>query len=274
MASAQKTVTYPDPPKGAPPAYAPPGGVGEAEDVKEPGVVKAAQAAPNSNVTLDTLLQGYDMYMLFDKSGSMSGPVSKARFNVTRWQDLREAAVSMSTAVDAIDPDGATVIFFSDGIYVYNNQKSAQVEALFKGLKPGGLTNLYEALEYTFRDILRHVAENPDYKALIPIVTDGIPDLGHDDVETDKTNVAKLIVWFTHEMVKLGMTDDQVGISMIQVGNDPKASAYLKLLDDDLTKPVEEGGYGAAFDIVDTIPFADVEAAGGIVQAFVRAFND
>lgn len=227
----------------------------------------------NSNLTLDALLQGYDVVMCFDQSGSMSGPVSKKQFNVTRWQATREAAASISGAVDHIDEDGAAVVFFNSGVSMFDGQSSEDVAALFKDRKPGGLTDLAGALRETFNYIKRKVKKNKEHKALVIIVTDGIPYMG-DDAEDQGRLVAQLITDFTHWMTQEGLTDDQVGISIIQIGNDPGATKYLKFLDDNLTVPIAQGGFGATFDIVDTINFEDVEAAGGIVQAFVRAFND
>lgn len=223
----------------------------------------AAIVNSNSNLTLDALLQGYDVVMCFDQSGSM----------VTRWQATREAAASISGAVDHIDEDGAAVVFFNSGVSMFDGQSSEDVAALFKDRKPGGLTDLAGALRETFNYIKRKVKKNKEHKALVIIVTDGIPYMG-DDAEDQGRLVAQLITDFTHWMTQEGLTDDQVGISIIQIGNDPGATKYLKFLDDNLTVPIAQGGFGATFDIVDTINFEDVEAAGGIVQAFVRAFND
>jgi hypothetical protein len=47
--------------------------------------------------------------------------------------------------------------------------------------------------------------------------------------------------------------DEELAISFIQVGTDAAATAFLKILDDDL------GRAGAKFDIVDTITMNDME---------------
>lgn len=227
------------------------------------------EVAANSNVTLDDLLAGYQCYLLFDRSGSMSGPVSKKKFGITRWREQKEAAGAISSAIDHIDPDGATVVFFNDGISTYDGLKSEEVMELFTDLKPEGLTNLYEALAWTFNNIKRHVKKDGSYKSLIICTTDGEPYMGNGADDNEKNRVATLISNFTREMKGLGMTDDQVGVSLIQIGDDKKATTYLEFLDNNLTTK-----YGAVFDIVDTIKFSDVEAAGGVVQAFVRAFSD
>jgi hypothetical protein len=264
-------------PPGSSSPYGPPGPPGGPAfgDAPPPyGAPASAQAAaPNSNVSLDSLLQGYDVILGFDQSGSMSGPVSKKQFNVTRWQSLREAAVTISAAVDHIDPDGATVIFFNSGVSMFDGQKSEDIEAMFRDRKPGGLTDLAGAIRESFSYIKRKVKKDKNYKALIVFVTDGVPYMGDDAVDQGRI-VAQLIADFTFYMTQEGLTDDQIGMTIIQIGTDAGATKYLKFLDDSLTIPVAQGGFGAHFDIVDTINFEDVEAAGGIVQAFVRAFND
>lgn len=225
------------------------------------------QAPANSQVTLDQLLDGYRVYTLYDRSGSMKGPVSRERMHVSRWQALREAASAIGGAVDMIDPEGSTVVFFSDGISMYARQKTDQIDELFKDLQPVGLTNLNAALDWTFTDIMRAQKFDQDFKALIIVVTDGLPNVT--DAHVDKVTVANTIVAFTHQMTERKMTDDQVGISILQIGNDKKAQEYLQWLDDALV-----GELGASFDIVDAKSFDEVEKAGGLVQALCQAFND
>jgi uncharacterized protein with von Willebrand factor type A (vWA) domain len=245
------------------------------------------QVPPNSQVTLDQLLNGYKVYTLYDQSGSMKAPVSRDRIHVSRWQALQEAASAIGAAVDMIDPEGSTVVFFSDGISTYTHQSAEQIHDLFQDLQPGGLTNLNAALKWTFQDILRAHKTNPDSKALIVVVTDGQPYTGDhashnqvphrpsphnhvpDNHTSDERTVADTIVSFTHAMTERKMNDDQVGISLLQIGHDSKAQKYLQWLDDELV-----GTLGASLDIVDTKAFDEVERVGGLIQALCLAFND
>lgn len=227
---------------------------------------------PNSKLSFEQLLSGYNMFLLFDQSGSMSGPVSRKHFNMTRWQALREAATTIAATVDHIDADGSTVLFFNSGVSMFDNRKAADIDALFASRQPNGMTNLAAAMREVFAYLRREFDKNKNYKALVVIVTDGMPC--GDDGADQQTLVGQLIADFTKYMSAKGLTDEQVGITFIQVGDDPNATRYLQYLDDKLNDPVSAGGLGAEFDIVDTINFADVDAAGGIVQAFVKAFND
>ena len=75
----------------------------------------------------------------------------------------------------------------------------------------------------------------------ILVVTDGEPD--------ERKAVMRAIVEASRKMDK----DEELAISFIQVGSDPDATKFLKLLDDELQ------GAGAKFDIVDTITMDDME---------------
>jgi hypothetical protein len=57
------------------------------------------------------------------------------------------------------------------------------------------------------------------------------------------------IIEATQQMEK----DEELAVSFIQIGNDPDATKFLKLLDDDLEKA------DAKFDIVDTLNIQDIE---------------
>lgn len=228
---------------------------------------------PNSNVSIEDLLSGYDVILGLDQSGSMAGPVSKKRFGTTRWQDLREAVTSMASAIDNIDKDGSTVIFFNSEVSMFDHQTSEDIQELFKERKPSGLTNLTSALTEALKYFKRKYSKDKKYKSLMIFITDGVPFTGNNNVN-EMDIVASLITDFTLYLEREGITDDQVGITFIQVGDDAGATQFLKFLDDTLTVPSGMGGKGAPFDIVDTINFEDVERAGGIVQAFLNAFND
>ncbi len=226
----------------------------------------------NSAVTIDDLLAGYQCFLLFDRSGSMSGSVSRKNFGRTRWQELREASRTICTAIDHIDPDGATVVFFNDDITTYDNQSADNVEELFKELHPNGATNLHEALDWTFKYIKREMIKTPTFKALVVVVTDGVPTQMTSD-SNEQGRIARLIADFTNFMSDRNIKDEQMGVLLLQVGDDTGATAFLKFLDDNLILSVNAGGYGAKFDIVSTVNFADVENCGGIVQAFIKAFT-
>ena len=79
----------------------------------------------------------------------------------------------------------------------------------------------------------------------IIVITDGEPS---DGIQGQKA-LANLIVNTSKKLE----SDNELGISFIQVGNDKQASEFLKKLDDELLS------VGAKFDICDTKTFADLE---------------
>ena len=73
------------------------------------------------------------------------------------------------------------------------------------------------------------------------MVTDGEPD--------DYKAVMRVIIDASRQIDR----DEELGISLIQVGNDREATEFLKALDDQLESA------GAKFDIVDTITIDDMQ---------------
>lgn len=86
-------------------------------------------------------------------------------------------------------------------------------------------------------------------------MTDGEPD--------DQKAVMKTIVEATRRIDR----DEELGVSLIQVGADPLATRFLKALDDDLVK------VGAKFDICDTITLQEMEDLT-LTEVLLRAIHD
>jgi hypothetical protein len=61
--------------------------------------------------------------------------------------------------------------------------------------------------------------------------------------------------------------DEELALSLIQVGNDSSATRFLKALDDELQ------GAGAKFDIVDTITLEDMEGFT-LTEVLMNAISD
>ena len=76
---------------------------------------------------------------------------------------------------------------------------------------------------------------------MLPIITEGEPD--------DRKALMKLIIETSRSKDK----EEELGISFIQVGTDPNATRFLKVLDDEMQSA------GAKFDICDTITMDDME---------------
>jgi hypothetical protein len=87
------------------------------------------------------------------------------------------------------------------------------------------------------------------------VITDGEPD--------DRKAVMVALIEASRQMER----DEELAISMIQVGNDATATQFLKALDDQLQ------GIGAQFDICDTITIDDM-ADLTLSEVLLNAISD
>ncbi|MCT7963276.1 VWA domain-containing protein [Laspinema sp. D1] len=181
-----------------------------------------------------------DYTLIIDKSGSMMTPDGSS--SKTRWSLAEESTFALAAKCEQLDPDGITVYLFSGRFQRYENVTSAKVAQIFQENEPSGRTDLASVL----KDAVNHYFNNKASGGTksgetILVVTDGEPD--------DRKAVMRVIVEATRQMER----DEELAISMIQVGNDTQATRFLKALDDELQ------GVGAKFDIVDTITIDEME---------------
>ncbi|MFM6756441.1 MAG: hypothetical protein ACKPJ4_00990, partial [Dolichospermum sp.] len=138
---------------------------------------------------------------------------------------------------------GITIYLFSGKFKRYENVTSAKVSQIFKENDPSGTTDLAGVLQDALNNYFQRKAAGqtkPNGETIL-VITDGEPD--------DRKAVFEVIIQATRQMEK----DEELGISMIQVGTDAQATKFLKALDDQLQ------GVGAKFDICDTITLDDLE---------------
>ena len=182
-----------------------------------------------------------DYTLIIDKSGSMSNrDVSGGR---TRWQAMQEATSAVARRCEQFDPDGITVYLFASRFKRYDNVTAAKVDQIFQENEPMGSTALDAVLQNAFDDFFRRKAAGqlkPNGDLWI-IVTDGEPN--------DQRAVMKVIIDATRKMTR----DEELGLSFIQIGKDPLATRFLKVLDDEFMRA------GAQFDICDTVTMEDME---------------
>jgi uncharacterized protein with von Willebrand factor type A (vWA) domain len=188
-----------------------------------------------------TSLAARDYTLIIDKSGSMS-TVEQAG-GQTRWEAVRESALALARKCEEFDADGMTVYVFSSRFKRYDNVTSSDVERIFQENKPSGGTNLVAVLQDAINNYFQRKAtgKTKPLGEIFLVVSDGEPD--------DRIAVSEVILNATRKMDR----DEELGISLIQVGSDPGVAKYLKSLDDLLQ------GLGAKFDIVDTVSFDEME---------------
>ncbi|MEL6457083.1 MAG: VWA domain-containing protein [Cyanobacteria bacterium J06621_15] len=201
------------------------------------------------------MLENRDYTLIIDKSGSMSTPDQKG--GKSRWEVMQESTLALARKCEKFDPDGMTVYLFSGKFKRFDDVTSQKVEQIFMENDPAGTTNLAGVLKDATDNYFKRKA-NGQTKAngeTILVVTDGEPD--------DRKAVFEVIVNASHQMER----DEELGISLVQVGTDPQAMKFLKALDDQMES------VGAKFDICDTITFDDMEDMS-LVEVLTNAITD
>ncbi|NET02043.1 MAG: VWA domain-containing protein [Sphaerospermopsis sp. SIO1G2] len=201
------------------------------------------------------MMSDRDYTLIIDKSGSMSTPDQVG--GRSRWEIAQESTLALARKAEKFDPDGITVYTFSGRFKRYEDVTSAKVAQIFLENDPAGTTNLASVLEdalnnYFQRKASGHTKLNGE---TILVVTDGEPD--------DRKAVFEVIITATRKMDR----DEELGISMIQVGTDSQATKFLKALDDQLQS------VGAKFDICDTVTLDDLEEMS-LTEVLMNAITD
>lgn len=193
------------------------------------------------NMEPNSIIKERDYTVIIDKSGSMSHPATRS--GTSRWIAVQESTLALAQKCEEFDPDGITVYLFSGSFKRYDNVTSGKISQIFAEHEPMGRTDLasvlYDALENYFERKTRGEAKLNGETILI--VTDGEPN--------DRKSVMRLIVEASRKIDR----DEELGISLVQVGNDKLATQFLKALDDQLESA------GAKFDIVDTVTIEQMQ---------------
>jgi Mg-chelatase subunit ChlD len=202
-----------------------------------------------------SIVQDRDYTLIIDKSGSMSTPDQSG--GRSRWQAAQESTLALARKCEQFDPDGITVYLFSGRFKRYDNVTSDKVAQIFMENEPMGTTDLAGVLKDATDQYLRRKVSGqtkPNGETIL-VITDGEPD--------DRKAVMRVIIEASRHMDR----DEELAISLIQVGTDATATRFLKALDDELE------GAGAKFDIVDTITLEDMENLT-LAEVLLNAISD
>ena len=201
------------------------------------------------------MMSDRDYTLIIDKSGSMSTPDQAG--GRSRWQIAEESTIALARKCEEFDPDGITVYVFSGRFKRYENVTAAKVAQIFQENDPSGTTNLASVLQDALNNYFQRKAAGTTKLngETILVITDGESD--------DRKAVFEVIIRATQQMEK----DEELGISMIQVGSDPQATKFLKALDDQLQS------VGAKFDICDTVTLDDLEDMS-LADVLMNAITD
>jgi uncharacterized protein with von Willebrand factor type A (vWA) domain len=187
------------------------------------------------------MIDDRDYTLIIDKSGSMS--ITDQPGGRSRWAAAEESAIALATKCRALDPDGITLYLFASRFRRFDNVGPARVVQAFRESEPAGGTDLAGVLKHAVMSFLERKAARklkPNGETIV-VVTDGEPD--------DAKAVMKVLVDATRGMDR----DEELAVLLVQVGSDPRATRFLKALDDDLQRA------GARFDICDTILMSELE---------------
>ena len=196
-----------------------------------------------------------DYTLILDKSGSMSTPDQTG--GRSRWQAAQESTLALARKCEQFDPEGITVYMFSSRFKRYDDVTSAKVEQIFLENDPVGTTNLASVLNDAIKNYFQRKAAGhtkPNGETIL-VITDGEPD--------DRRAVIETIIAGTQQMER----DEELAISLIQVGTDASATKFLTALDSQLTS------VGAKFDICDTITMDDM-ADLSLAEVLMSAIED
>lgn len=196
-------------------------------------------------------LSNYDFILLLDKSGSMA--TTDMPGGKSRWAAAKETTLALAAKCAEYDKDGITVIPFAGSHKEYKNVTAGvdKVNQIFEENEPSSSTNTAGVLEH----VLNGYFTNPAKPIIVLCITDGKPD--------SQEHVEKVIIEATKKM----KNDGEIGLSFIQIGNDPGARDFLKTLDDGLEAK------GAKFDIVDTKTTEEMEGMT-LTDVVLAALND
>lgn len=187
------------------------------------------------------MLDDRDYTLIIDQSGSMA--TVDPTENKSRWSIIEQCTLALAQQCEEFDLNGLSVYFFSNRFKRYRNITSSKVHQLFQENAPQGGTNLTVVLQDAFNQYFQRKSDGqakPNGETII-VLTDGEPDHG--------VSVSEIIVTASQKIER----DEELAISFIQVGSDPKATKFLKTLDDQLQM------LGAKFDIVDTVTVEDMK---------------
>jgi uncharacterized protein YegL len=175
----------------------------------------------------------------------------------TRWQIAQESTLALARKCEEIDPDGITIYLFSGRFRRYDNVTSSKVTQIYQENEPMGRTDLAAVLQDALDNYFQRKTAGktkPNGETIL-VITDGEPD--------DRKAVMRQIIEASRKLD----SDQELAISLIQVGHDRQATEFLKALDNQLETA------GAKFDIVDTITIDDMEDMT-LAEVLLNAITD
>jgi hypothetical protein len=208
----------------------------------------------------EALLENRDYTVIFAKTAEPAVPPPGY---AKRWTDAETAIIRLLQACEAFDPDGITLSVACEAteggceFKWFEHVRSNQLTHIIHSYVPPYAVSLAAALQaslntYFERKQQGHAKPNGE---IILVILDGEP--------LDRMAIANVIVKATHQM----NADEELGIGLVQIGDDPIARGFFQSLDDDLK------GAGAQFDIVETQILETIEPEA-LIQFLMNTIQD
>lgn len=199
--------------------------------------MNAVPDSPSIGEVTPEVLAGLDLIPVIDTSRS-TDTESKRYRGQSRLDEMREEVAGVVAKMGRYDSDGVTLITFGgEDATVIDNVTPQRAQEILRGIKSGGGTPLDQAIR-----AIGQKAASSTKPCVAVIWTDGEP------------NNRRAVIDALRDVAKLTGGRPKLGITIVQVGDDPGATAYLKHLDNDL------GGEG----IPDMLAAVSLKAAEGL----------
>ncbi|MEB3355975.1 MAG: hypothetical protein VKK04_04565 [Synechococcales bacterium] len=197
-------------------------------------------ANKTANPDSESLLQDRDYTIIFARTA----PIAKAPppgFE-RRWLDAQASIINLLKYCETFDPDGITLYVACHdaeqdcAFKWYEHVTSDSLDTLIAENLPPKQINLHEVLRSALDDYFarKDQGRTKGNGEILLVLLDGEP--------ADRMAIARVIVEATHKIDR----NEELGIGLVQIGDDPIARGFFAALDDNLQAA------GAKFDIVDT----------------------
>ncbi|KAM0753110.1 hypothetical protein T439DRAFT_323737 [Meredithblackwellia eburnea MCA 4105] len=190
----------------------------------------------------------YDLVFMVDDSPSM----------VDLWAETKSALMGVAAKCVKYDKDGIELLFLNNETHLHNVTSDSTIREAFDSVVPSGSTPTGLQLDEVLRPYIESVEDAKTTKAKVkPLVLVVLTDGRADDTDL----VKEVIIEMAQRLDDIRAPPRQLGISLIQIGDDEDAAAFLKELDDDLKA---EAGVR---DIVATVPYQGQMSTDFILKA-------
>lgn len=183
---------------------------------------------PTLDMTIDLAVLGlYDIIIFGDDSGSMATEEPKED-NMTRWDILKQVVKTIGFWSSLMDVDGVVVRFINSMQEGNGISNSAEIDNIFRVVRPSGGTPLGEQLDAKIiRKIIVPLIQSQEISrpVLILNITDGTP--------SNSNAVKQTILNCRNFCAQTKYGENAVAFSFAQIGSDRAATTYLGQLDTD-----------------------------------------